>query len=92
MIRSRQSANSVELIARLHGKLYFAILGVFPGGGVGGRESSGRVYSRVPLCGIMCNSFFAFRFLLPFDIPPPEMPTNDYSYREYDACEATAHD
>lgn len=38
------------------------------------------------------DGFFAFRFLLPFDTPPPEMPTDDGSYRDYDACETAAYD
>lgn len=37
------------------------------------------------------NGFFALRFFFLFDTPPPEMPTDDCSYCNYDACEATAH-
>ena len=42
--------------------------------------------------GGVTDGFFAFRFFLPFDTPPPEMPTSYCSYCEYDPCEATTDD
>ena len=38
------------------------------------------------------NGFLASRFILPLNAPPPEVPTDDCSYCEYNACEATAYD
>lgn len=38
------------------------------------------------------DNFLAFSFLLPSDTPPPEVPTDDCSYGEYDTCKTTPGD